>query len=409
MNLSENIKKATNAFLKALRISNPKIDYKKENQSIVVNKLEVRPILRQSQDIQKWRNAIRAAEGLGQHRAQLYDIYEDVLLDIFLFRALEKRAMTITNVDLIFVDENGKRNDEISSITNKTAFQQLLRHIIDAKFWGHSLVELNWYGEKWETVLIPRKHVKPRYSLVTVNQYDTSGYDYSDKSIFRNYIEIGNCEDLGILAKAAPLAIWKRADISDWAEFAECFGMPTVIGKYNNPETRQVLEQALNGMGSRARITMPQDAQIEYHESKQASGDGGLFNGFREALNEEMIIGILGNSMTTVEAKSSGYAQSETQQKDQNALKKDDRKFVLSVLNESLLPLLAQFGINAKGSFQFVDDEQLSMAQRLDIDIKINSVTPIDASYWYEKYKVPMPTKMPKTTPETDGNEKKKP
>lgn len=391
-------------LFKALKISNPKIDYKKETQSLIVNQLEVRPILRQSQDIQKWRNAIRASEGLGQYRSQLYDIYEDVLFDIFLFRAIEKRIMTITNVDLVFVDENGKRNDDITSITNKTAFQKLLRSIIEAKFWGHSLVELNWFGDTWETILIPRKHVKPRYNLVTINVNDTQGYDYSNKDIFKNYIEIGDCEDLGLLAKAAPLALWKRANVGDWAEFAECFGMPTVIGKYNNPETRQVLQQALDQMGSRARITMPSDAQIDYHESKQSSGDGGLFNTFREALNEEMIIGILGNSMTTVEAKSSGYAQSETQQKDQNALKKDDRKFVLSVLNESLVPMLPMFGINAKGQFQFVDDEQLSMSQRLDIDIKINSVAPIDIDYWYEKYKVPKPAKVT-----AKAEEKKKP
>jgi len=376
---------------KAVRKS-PSLDYQGASQSVVINHLDVRPVVRQTLDIKKWRNATILAEGLTQNRVGLYDIYDDVLIDLILFRAIEKRIIHITNLPIVFIDSNGQRNDKICDLAKKLFFRQMLRYIMESIFWGHSLIELNWTEKKPNTKLVARKHVKPRYKIVTTNQNDTSGVNYDDDKMFYNYLEVGDSEDLGLLLKVAPYALWKRADIGDWSEFVELFGMPSTLGKYTNPETRKVLREAFDKMGGRPRLIIPNDAQVEMQESKSANGDGGLFNTFREALNEEMTIGVLGNTMTTIEAKSSGYAQSETQHKDQSELKKDDRAFVLSVLNENLVGYLIRERFTQGGEFQFMDDEHLSMTQRLAIDLQLHNIVPIDTAYWYEKYKLPMPT-----------------
>jgi SPP1 gp7 family putative phage head morphogenesis protein len=392
---------------KAVRKSPPTLNYQGVNQSVVINHLDVRPVVRQVLDIQKWRNAMVMAEGLTQNRVGLYDIYTDVLLDLILFRAIEKRIIHITNLPIVFIDNDGKRNEAIGDLMKELFFRQMLRHIMESIFWGHSLIELNWTEPEPNTKLVARKHVKPRYKIVTTNQHDTFGVDYNDNKAFYNYIEVGDPEDLGLLLKVTPYALWKRADIGDWSEFIELFGMPSTLGKYTNPETRKLLRDAFEKMGGRPRLVVPNDAQVEMQESKSANGDGGLFNTFREALNEEMTIGVLGNTMTTIEAKSSGYAQSETQQKDQNELKKDDRAFAISVLNGKVRGYLIREGFTKGGAFQFVDDEHLSMSQRLAIDIQLNDIVPIDASYWYEKYKLPMPTAQPESKSESIVPKKK--
>lgn len=391
---------------KSLTISRPTTQkYIAENaNSIVINKLEVRPIVRQSQDIQRWRSAHLMAEGIGQQRALLYDIYSDVLLDGYLSEGLMgKRRMSITNKTLVFTNQDGTKNDAIVTLTEKTPFEDLLKHIIDARFWGHSLIELNWIKDDTtdnETILIPRKHVKPRSKIVVKSEWDSEGHAYNEPPFSETVIAVGGEEDLGILNMVTPLALWKRANMGDWAEFIETFGMPTVFAKYNNEQSRKVLIDALDKMGSRGRAVMPNDASMEYHDTS-GSSRGDVFNDFRASLNEEMSITVLGNTMTTSEAKNSGYAQSKTHEKSQAEVHKDDCRFVLRILSEKLTPFLVRIGYTecAGGKWQFVDEETMSLAERLEIDLKVAEKVPISEDYWYEKYKIPRPTDAEKKKP----------
>jgi len=97
--------------------------------------------------------------------------------------------------------------------------------------------------------------------------------------------------------------------------------------------------------------------------------------------------------MTTTEAKHSGYAQSETQWKTQDEIHRDDRAFVLTVLNEQLNDYLLRLGYPVKkGEWCFEDGDGLSLKERLDIDIRIaERGVPIAMDYWYEKYMLPKP------------------
>jgi hypothetical protein len=370
----------------------PRLSFNTEvKESIIVNKIDVRPINRGSADVARWRAALLAAEGMGQYRAQLYDIYSEALLDGFLSAVVNKRIVKVTNKKYIF-SRNGVQDDKINAILEKQFFADFLTHVIESKFWGHSLVELMWRNDATgQTVLIPRKHVKPRFKIVTQNQHDTQGYSYAEKPLSEYVIEIGNSEDLGLLNKICPLVLWKRADMGDWAEFAETFGMPTIFGKYNNEQTRSVLIEALDAMGSRGRAVMPNDAVIEYHEATHNT-KGEVFEFFKATLNEEISITILGNSMTTLESKSGGYAQSKTHGSEQDGLHSDDCMFVLRVLNEKLIPFLQKIGYNTEGgTFAIEDSDNMSLTDRINIDVQLKEIVEIDPSYWYEKYKIPKP------------------
>jgi phage gp29-like protein len=366
----------------------------KTKPNIIVNKLNVQPIQRQSLDIQKWRNALIMAEGTTQQRNYLYELYEDILLDGFLCALMDKRRMAITNLSLTFVKAD-KPDDALVQLTQTTYFETLLNEILNARFYGHSLVQLDWGSPQQtdfpnRTILIPRKHVKPRFGIVTKNVWDVEGIPYLGMP---DVLEIGDREDLGKLLHAAPLVIYKRGDWGDWAEFVEVFGMPIIDASYNNDSTRDALEQAFQNMGSRGRLIRPSDAHINIQTVNDNGTGGNLFDNFRKALNEELAITILGNTMTTTEAAKSGYAQSKTHADSQETLHRDDRKFVLRVLNEKLIPYLRRIGYNTEGGhFDFVDAETLTLTERLDIDLKVSEKVIIGESYWYDKYKIPKPT-----------------
>ena len=171
--------------------------------SIIVNKLEVRPVVRQTQDINKWRMALQTAEGIGQQRQYLYDLYSEVLLDGFLKSVIGKRRLNITNAQLTFT-KNGEALEDVVALTKKSYFADLLKHIIDARFYGHSLIEIVWSKDTGETVLIDRRHVKPRYRIVTQNSWDTEGYRFDEAPFTEKVMAVGEDEDLGVLLECCP-------------------------------------------------------------------------------------------------------------------------------------------------------------------------------------------------------------
>lgn len=382
--------------------------------SIIVNNIMVRPATRQTQDIQKWRNALIEAEGVFQQRKNLYDLYTDILLDGFLVSTIEKRIGAVTNCELSFT-VNGKPVDQVVALTYKSFFETFLREVMLARFWGHSLLELHWEKEQAQTILIPRKHVKPRFQIVTKHEWDIEGMEYAADPFRHRIIEVGDPESLGRLLQCAPYVIYKRGNFGDWAEYAEIFGTPFRWATYNNEQSRTILEAALEQAGSAGYVVAPEDAKIQFLNSAQGSQNSDIFRFLRESCNEELAITVLGNTETTTSSRRSGYAQAETHMTGQNELHKDDRRYVLRILNEKLTPYLESIGMQvAGGIWDFVDDDQLSLTERLNIDTRIAAIVPIPDEYWYEKYHLPKPDNEeevddPEEEEEDKPAEKKKP
>jgi SPP1 gp7 family putative phage head morphogenesis protein len=362
---------------------------------ILVNNVTVRPPNRISQDIQNWRNAIQQAEGYSQQRGRLYDLYEDILLDGYLLSVKGRRVAKVTNQEYIFVKDDGTVVKEVSDLAEKSFFEDFITEVINSKFWGHSLLELLWpaFGQEDEgkTILIPRKNVKPRWSIVTKDEYDLEGVDYN-KPPFRNQvIEVGKPEELGILMAIAQYVIYKRGNFGDWAEFAEIFGIPFRWATYNNEQSRQVLEQALEAAGPAGYVVAPEDAKLTFLNGNPTGNGSDVFRFLRQACNEEIGLAVLTNTMTTIEARSSGYAQSKTQGEEEEELTYSDRRFVLRVLNEKLTPYLERMGYPVTGGKWMLKEDEMSLEQRIEIDMKVSTKVPIAASYWYETYGVPKP------------------
>lgn len=363
--------------------------------SLLINKVTVRPPKRGIQDIKTWRNAMQQAEGYSQQRKSIYDLYKELLLDGYLTAVMERRVEQITNTDLAFVEEDGKVNEEITKLVDTTYFETLLTEIMNAKFWGHSLIELVWTtnpDKQNRTFLIPRKHVKPRWSIVTEEEFGLEGYDYTKPPFKHKVIEIGGAEDLGLFLGVAQYVIYKKGNFGDWAEFAQIFGIPFRHATYNNEQARKALEEGLEDAGSAGYMITPEGSDLKFLNGN-ASGQGAeVFRFLRQACNEEIAYKILGNTMTTSESRSSGYAQSKTHADSEKGKVKSDRKFVLRILNEQLIPYLKKQGFPVgNGKWQFQDEDNTPLTERIDVDLKVSEKIAIDDEYWYKTYGIPKP------------------
>lgn len=356
----------------------------------IIQSIEIRQTQRTTQTVGKWRTALQAAESItNPNRTLLYDLYLDLILDAQLKNTTEARKRKITNSKITFTKE-GEINDQVQELIESPVFFNLLADLIDARFWGYSLIEFYYKDGLLAYNLIPRKHVKPEFGIVVRNSNDTTGINYSEAPINNYTLSAGTPNDLGLYLSAAQYVLYKRGCFGDWAQFAEIFGMPFRFGKYDgfDETTRLQLNAALEAMGSAAHAVFPKGAEIEVVQNNN-NGNGEVYEKLKNAADEQIALIMLGQTMTTKDGASLSQAMVHAEVAEQVFI--DDRRFILNTLNHDFKRILETFGLPNDGDFDFVDESRLSLKDRVYIDTQLAQHIILDADYWFKTYGIDKP------------------
>lgn len=346
--------------------------------------LVIKAPTRKSSDVSTWRTALQSAD-MGRVK-QLYDLYEDLLIDGVLSDAVDKRIGAVTNSPITFQDADGEEVPEIVELIDSPDFEDLLTTIMNARFWGRSAGEFNFTDGFFGFTPIPFKHVKLENQTILINESDDKGIDYS---VDDHILVVGKQRNFGLFLKTAPFAIWKRGGFGDYAQWIELFGMPQRVGKYSShdPESRRLLEQAMEKAGSAPWIVIPKESEVETVNNTGTGSSSGAHNDFRKACNEEMLITILGQTMTTLDGSSK--SQSETHKAVEEGKNRADMRYVRRVLNWLVVPMLEKRGFPVTGG-KFVFPESTEELSVEDI-VSLSDIMEIPKSYLHEKYSIPVP------------------
>ncbi|WP_080058969.1 phage portal protein family protein [Spirosoma aerolatum] len=356
---------------------------------IVDRSIQIRAIDRSRKTLDNWRQAIVSAESvIHPVRWLLYNIYSDATLDEHLRSVMEQRRLATTRTKLVF-KRDGEDVEAITRLTHKRFFRQLLKHILDARFYGYSLVGVDFVGQT--TSLVPRPHVVPSKHLVVATPYDQTGIDYSQPPYTSLYLAVGEEDDLGLLISAVPLVLLKRGDVSDWATFNELFGQPLRKGTYNplDPAQKTQVEQALANLGSSAWVAMPDGSSVEFIESSGKTGAKDTYFGLADYLDKGMSKLIVGQTMTTQDGSSK--SQGEVHERVADNITQDDQDHILSYLNEQGVAMLIAQGFDAEGGqFEFIEEEaKISKKDRLAMDLDIHTkVGKLKKEFFKQEYNV---------------------
>lgn len=352
---------------------------------------------RQPKDLSHWKQALQAAEDPDYPDfSPLQNLFHDIENDGHLTGIIEKRILNIINSEIVFTEDE-KENELISELIESEAFELLIRYVIESKTHAHSLcwVDITLPGQKEpEVKLIDRRHVVPPLHIYKFRDSDNnnSGVDYTENPLCNYIISAGREKDLGLLLKCAPYALMKRGDISDWATFAEVFGMPLRKGTYpaHNPLARKELIEAMDNMGSASSVAVPEGSNIEFVQNTTSTSGKGIHESFADFCNKEMSKIILGNTLTT-DAEGGKY-KGDIHAKSEESILKADRRFVLRYLNTKLKHLLELHGYNpGKGKFKFPEQDKTPLKDRFDIDQKLNDIIEMPPEHFYDKYNVVVP------------------
>ena len=337
--------------------------------------------------------AIKAAENVDYtQRAKLYDLYNDILLDTHLSSVIDKRKNAVLCSSIQF-QRDGKPDEAINEQLFSPWFYRCVADILDARFWGFSLLQFYKKGEWIDYDLVPRKHVEPVRKLILTRQTDLFGASWED---FEHLLFIGGNTDLGLLARAAPWVIYKRNTTADWAQFSEVFGMPIQEYTYetDDEEARARALQDANAIGSLATFIHGKDTELQLREAGNKTGSAEVYDRFIERCNSEISKLILGNTLTTEASTNGTQALGTVHKKVEEAVAKADREFVLNVLNYDMTDIFAHMGINtAGGKFCFPEKKDVDPNTAMSVLTQLHTTfsLPIDDDYLYEKFGVEKP------------------
>lgn len=358
--------------------------------------LVVQPPRRDITDIAVWKAAMQSADR--GRRAALVNLYDNLLIDTVLSDAVDKRIRAVTNWDIQFLS-NGQEIDEMADFIDTPEFEELLTEIMLTKFYGKSVIELN-FENGFRIYSVPRQNLNTATKHILRNISDPDGIPYEGDEFLLN---LGKDSDLGIFLKTAPHAIFKRNGGSDYAQFCELFGIPILGGMYDPDDEngRVEMETAFEKRGAGGSVVMSNKSKIE--TIGEAGGNGNnVHKPFLEWCDEQILIGVVSQTMTTKDGSS--YSQSKTHGDTEDGLNKADRRYVQRILNRMLLPLLEKRGYPVKdGFFKFVEKDHTTPSEKLSIAKAVNDLTAdgVDDDYFYEEFGLPRGKKseMPEPDP----------
>lgn len=341
-------KKRTRLPLDAPPVNRLPVPVNKPSKQMVASFIQSITRLQRSQwkkELEDWQNArINALRIDFPRRFWLYQLYDDIKIDMFIRGQLDQRYKRIKNRKFKIVNAAGETDIEKTNLLKKKWFKKFIVHCMNSKFYGFALINLFFDANNNFTCNeVFREHIAPEQSLILKSPFDATGVNFNDDA-FKNFlIPVGDTHDLGIFESLAVGYILKKHSWSSWDEFEELFGVPIRYAKTASTDkgVQDEIQSWLQEMGSAAFGVFPMDTELEVKENNKTDSFQ-VFNKKREAVNEEAAILINGQHESSNDSGS--RAKSETiMNRTQDEITEDDKGDIQDIINDELLPRLAQF------------------------------------------------------------------
>lgn len=280
----------------------------------------------------------------------------------------------------------------ISRVIKARPFKKLLFHALDALGKGYSMVEILWdlSGKHW----LPKgyKWRDPRYfrydivdletpRLITIENIDP-GIPLPAFKFIYHVPEIKSGVPLrGGLARLAAFAFMcKSYSVKDWMAFAEVYGMPLRLGRYEpgaSEEDIRVLKTAIQDLGHDAGAVIPETMLIEFIDAARMTGSGSskpVFGELAKFLNSEVSKGVLGQTMTADDGSS--RSQAEVHQTVREDIRDNDAEQLAATIQRDLVnPIIdLNFGPREQHEYPVFG---LAFAEPEDLKSFSDAITPL--------------------------------
>lgn len=250
--------------------------------------------------------------------------------------AAEDKAPFIQHADFI---REWLRRDEL---------EDELFHLLDAVGKGFSVVEILWEtsAKQWQPRRLewrdPRWFVFDQVDMRTIRLRGDDGLPQplAPYKFIETQIQAKSGLPIrGGLARPVSWAwLFKNFGIKDWVSFLETYGQPLRVGKYpsgTTPDDRRTLLRAVSQLGHDAAGIIPESMSIDFIEAA-SKGDGGLFSGLADFMDQQISKAVLGQTGTT-DAIAGGYAVGKVHDQVRTDIQQSDAKALAVPINRDLV------------------------------------------------------------------------
>ena len=205
------------------------------------------------------------------------------------------------------------------------------------------------------------------------------------------------------LARAALLrsCVWywlfKHFSMRDWTIFADRYGMPVRVGKYNksaNDEERNALLDAVVTLGKDGGAIMPEGTTLELVESAHTGEHP--FRSLVEMCDFQISKAILGGTLTTDAGEKGARSLGEVHERTETDIADEDAKALEAAIKRDLLRPIVLFNLGERYpvpdvEFQAAENEDLKARAERDKILFKDIGLPVAKSYLYDAYEIPEP------------------
>lgn len=359
---------------------------------------------------EKLGNIFREADyGDVYRQMELFEEMEDK--DTHLFSILQTRRLAVAGLEFEVIPfsestQDRKISDFVAEVIHDLPeFEDNLLDILDAVGKGYSALEIYWDIKGGKNIVRHIEWVHPKNITWANSVYPKlvtetapAGIDLPPfKFVFHKHkTKSGHPMRQGVSRVCSWMYLFKNYDIKDWVAFAEVYGMPLRLGKYDpnaSKEDKEALIQAVRSLGSDAAGIISRSTEIEFIEAVKNSGES-VYEALAAFCDAQMSKAVLGHSASA--DSTAGKLGNEQQALEvRQDLKAADCEMVSKTLRRDLIRALVgfNFGWDAPLPWLKFDYEE---AEDLDKESErykkhIESGLPIGVDHMYEKFNIPKP------------------
>ena len=342
---------------------------------------------------------------------ELFEVMEEK--DPHLFSQLQTRKNAVTGLDFeITPFSDDPRDKEIADFIEEQlngieSFEDVETDLLDAIGKGFAVSEIMWAYDEGHVVVgdIRARHQKRFFWDSADDSFKVRTEEAPEgillpknKFIVHKYkARSGHPSRAGVLRVLSWMYLFKNYDLKDWVAFAEVYGMPLRLGKYQpgaSDADKVALMQALIQIGADAAGIIPDGTTIDFITTEKTSSTD-LYERLARYCDEQISKAVLGQTLTS-DSGGGSFAQSKTHNEVRHDLTVADCKALAATLRRDLVRPLCIFNFGEdkripRLRFDCEESEDLTQTATILGTLIKDTGLKVPTSYIYKKFSIPEP------------------
>lgn len=339
-------------------------------------------IARLKQDVASWRTWLVNAElPWYPQRVLMQQGFNDTILNAHVQACMQKRKNLNLLKEYEVIKKSGEKYDDLSEMFNKKWAKDCVNYIIDARFFGYSLIKLGAVvnNEFPDLGIVRRANVSPDRQNVTTYPYAISGEKFLEDPYYDWHLWVPTTTEIGAQVQTNPCGygllypvafyeIFLRNLTGNNGDYVEVFGQPLKHAKSVKREgaERDELEASLKGMAGNSYIITDPDDEILFIDGSTGRGNE-IYGNFEERLEKKISKLLLGHA----DALDSTPGKLGAEDASAQAIREcgsSDARIIEHVINYELFPRLRNLGfiIPDDAVFKIKNDNERAEARHLE-------------------------------------------